>query len=422
MKQKLMNNLFLKIISVLIAILIWLMIANINDPIVMETYTVPVTIQNSAYIESIGKTYRVDVANQDATVVLRGPSSNVENRSSDIQAVADLTQIVDMETKPYVMVPIQVTCDKVPTQDITVSPTNMKVIIEEADSKEFVIGVNTPDTPDSHYVIGGKEARPGKVNIIGPASLIQKIDRVTTTVNVSGWKEDDIVPSSLQVIDKNQDAFLESQMRYLRFEGLETPVVDVSIDLWEIREEISIIPEYTGSPAAGYKVEGITVTPDTIGIAGTDEGLRALTEQNNEIRIPARVVDISGKSGDFEHKVDLQSFLPDETMLASDVSSAIIQVAIIPLGGKQFSVATKNITANNLDGRKVVFETDKVDVRVEGATPQSLTQVNENTVKPTINLQGKEAGKYVVPVEFTLPDDCSLLEEVTVPVEIMELE
>ena len=101
MKKRLTENLLLKIISVLIALMVWIVIATINDPITSETYHVPVTIINTAYIESIGKTFRVveEEQGQRVRVVLRGKSSIVENRSIDeIEAIADLTQIVDMNT------------------------------------------------------------------------------------------------------------------------------------------------------------------------------------------------------------------------------------------------------------------------------------------------------------------------------------
>ena len=51
-KKKLTNNLLLKILSLAIALAIWLLVANINDPVVVTSYDVPVTIQNSAYLES----------------------------------------------------------------------------------------------------------------------------------------------------------------------------------------------------------------------------------------------------------------------------------------------------------------------------------------------------------------------------------
>ena len=54
MKKSLMNKFTLKILSLLIAILIWLLVMNIENPSITQTYTdIPVTFVNESYIESM---------------------------------------------------------------------------------------------------------------------------------------------------------------------------------------------------------------------------------------------------------------------------------------------------------------------------------------------------------------------------------
>ena len=53
MKKNLMNKFTLKILSLAVAILIWLLVINIEDPVRTETYwDVPVTIVNESYLTS----------------------------------------------------------------------------------------------------------------------------------------------------------------------------------------------------------------------------------------------------------------------------------------------------------------------------------------------------------------------------------
>ena len=57
LRQGLKNNWTLKLASVAIAFLIWLVIGNINDPVIQKVYSsIPVTITNGSYIESRGMT------------------------------------------------------------------------------------------------------------------------------------------------------------------------------------------------------------------------------------------------------------------------------------------------------------------------------------------------------------------------------
>ena len=332
-KKKLTNNLLLKILSLAIALAIWLLVANINDPVVVTSYDVPVTIQNSAYLESGGKTYQVLEQQQMVTVILRGNSSVVENRTGDIQAVADLTQIVDMDTTP-VMVPVTATCDRVAAEDISVVPAAIGIEIEDMVSKDFTITVTAGDTtPSADYEVGTMEANPEKVTITGPESLIDKIDRVMAEVNTTPMNEDTTITSRLIIYDKNQDALDETEMNYLKFD-IGQPVVDIHVDLWRVRGDIQLAVNYSGSPAPGYQVGDVTITPSTISVAGTDEALAQLAVEGNTIEIPADAVVLDGQDSDVETRLTLSEYMPDDLVVANNVETAIANVSIIPEGSQ----------------------------------------------------------------------------------------
>ena len=56
MKKKLGNNLGLKILSFVIAILVWLLVVNINNPIGTKSFVISdVQLLNEAYIDADGK-------------------------------------------------------------------------------------------------------------------------------------------------------------------------------------------------------------------------------------------------------------------------------------------------------------------------------------------------------------------------------
>ena len=106
--KKLLNNLPLKILSILIAIVIWYVVVSVNDPIVKERFDVPVQVTNEAYIAAGKKTYQIAEEYQTVTVTVTDNNSVVSRlKASDITVTADLTQIVTMDTNP-VYVPINV--------------------------------------------------------------------------------------------------------------------------------------------------------------------------------------------------------------------------------------------------------------------------------------------------------------------------
>lgn len=420
-KKKLTNNLLLKILSLAIALAIWLLVANINDPVVVTSYDVPVTIQNSAYLESGGKTYQVLEQQQMVTVILRGNSSVVENRTGDIQAVADLTQIVDMDTTP-VMVPVTATCDRVAAEDISVVPAAIGIEIEDMVSKDFTITVTAGDTtPSADYEVGTMEANPEKVTITGPESLIDKIDRVMAEVDTTPMNEDTTITSRLIIYDKNQDTLDETEMNYLKFD-IGQPVVDIHVDLWRVRGDIQLAVNYSGSPAPGYQVGDVTITPSTISVAGTDEALAQLAVEGNTIEIPADAVVLEGQDSDVETRLTLSEYMPDDLVVANNVETAIVNVSIIPEGSQEFRVATRDIAIENLDDKlRLVFDTDSVTVRVR-ETGGQINDLTADEISLSADMKDRGAGDYEIQLEADLPDGYELLVPVKTLVHVSELE
>ena len=56
MKDKLLHNLGLKIISCIVAVILWLVVVNVSDPVVDTTYSdIPLTVTGSESLAAEGK-------------------------------------------------------------------------------------------------------------------------------------------------------------------------------------------------------------------------------------------------------------------------------------------------------------------------------------------------------------------------------
>ena len=75
MKLKLTDNLFLKILSVLVAIVLWLMIVNINDAKATQQYMVEVHLLNTEVITENGKVFRVEDGTDMVKLTVRARQS-----------------------------------------------------------------------------------------------------------------------------------------------------------------------------------------------------------------------------------------------------------------------------------------------------------------------------------------------------------
>ena len=253
--KKLLNNLPLKILSILIAIVIWYVVVSVNDPIVKERFDVPVQVTNEAYIAAGKKTYQIEEEYQTVTVTVTDNNSVVSRlKASDITVTADLTQIVTMDTNP-VYVPIKATCSMVKQEKLSTVTATIPVEIEDVDSEKFPITIDAGNTkPAKDYEVGTMTSDPESITISGPTSLINKISSVVAKVDVTNMRNSGTVTADLMIIDKNQDEMPESQMEFLNFDS-GSPQVDVDIELWRRVSGIKLSALYSGTPADGYQIK-----------------------------------------------------------------------------------------------------------------------------------------------------------------------
>lgn len=422
MKKNLMNKSTLKLLSLVIAFFIWLLVMNIEDPVrEVDFYNIPVTFANTSYIESMNKVPMLTAGKETVDVSITGKSTIVGKlKAGDIIATADLTQIIDMNSEP-IMVPVTVRCEGVPEKAVTTRTNNIPVILEERESLDSIVAVNIGDTkPDKDYEVGRLLADPEKITITGPASVVRIIDKVVAQVDVNGMKEDTQLDANLVIYDKNQVKLSDKQMSYLRFN---VPISQalVNVDLWKIKKDVKIEVLHVGTPKVGYEVSEIMTVPETISVAGTDEALKKLEENGNKIVIPEDQVSVNGRSKDFEAKIDIQKFLPENIKLATDVNESILaNVKILPFGSREYTVPVTEIAViNRPENMDVIFEREKISVRIKGRETD-LDRLDPKDIEGKLDLKEYKAGEYEIPVEVDLPNGCQLVEEISVKVKLVK--
>ena len=106
MKDLISKNIGLKLLSVLLALLLWLIVMNVEDPAVTRTiYDIPVQIVNDDVITSRGYRYAVE-SGEKVDIRVKGRRSVVDGLSADdFVATADFNSVSSMK-----MVPIEVRC------------------------------------------------------------------------------------------------------------------------------------------------------------------------------------------------------------------------------------------------------------------------------------------------------------------------
>lgn len=405
------NNLGLKFLSVVIAIVIWYVVVNVNDPVETNTYSVKVTVTNDSYIANGKQVYSIDDTYKTVTAYVKGNRSTLNGISSDdITVTADLTQIVSLDTDP-VMVPLSVFCPNISAGNITLSRQTIPINIENVASKTLPVSVSCGESvPGSQYEVGTMTPDPETIVINGPESIVKNITSVVAQIDVTGMTRDGTKNASLQFLDQNGTALSEDTVNDdLTFDGDITQVT-VAVDLWKKVNDVALSVDYSGTPASGYNVENVTTTPETISVVGNDDALQKLADNNNTITLDDSSITVQGANTDLSFDVKISDSLPNGLRLTENEADAVtVSITILSDDTKEISVDVDNILTENLDSTQTVsYDTTNITVRITGHS-DDIEDLTADDLQVSVDLNGLKSGDFSVPVAVkNLPDGVSL--------------
>lgn len=409
MKKRLTNNLGLKVLAFLIATFMWLIVVNIDDPIIDKTYTgIPVSVINEDVVTDNNRTYQIVDDTQTVNVVVSAKRSVLSKiKSDDISATADMKELT-MGTQ----IPIEVSISGYSGryESAYSNPRNLQVKIDDEAKNSFPITPMTTGTPRGGNVVGGLTADPEKVTIRGPKTVINEISKVVAEANVSGLSEDSKVEAKLVLYDANDNVIDQTLLE----NNLGKEGVYVYVELYQIKNVPVKVDTSLITAESGYTIDDISVEPQEIGVAGSKTNLAEI----DEINIPAEALEKSGLTERTEETVDVTPYLPANITLADENSgNVVVTINVGQPGTQTYEVSTASITVNNLaNGLDISYGTTvDLAVQVRGA-PDVLKQF---TIAKKVSIDLKdytEPGTYEVPVQVNLPDGCTLVNDLKVEV------
>lgn len=416
MKRMLTNNLGLKLLSVVAAIMLWLIVMNMDDPYTYRDFSpIQVTMLNENVVTDQGKVYRIEDNSDVISIRVSGKKSVL--RDLDIE---DFTATADMEKniKYDNLVGIEVTCSNknIKTTDITKSRENVVISVEDASTEQFNVLVNTSTGKVAEgYMIGTAVPEQGLIQISGPASVIAKIKRVEVELNVTGVNSDRTMHGKLNVLDSDGE---EVDTTYLEYTG-KTEGMDVTVTVLRTKT-VPLKIGYTGTPADGYSFSSISYKPETIQIAGAATDIARISS----ITIPDEAIDIEGISENLQQTLDISEYLPDGIRLADENDASVsVSVEIEKKQGKTVSIPVSSIGIQNAPrGYEVDFgDTDEVQIIVTG-TSAELAALDTSAITASLDLSSHtRAGTYTETLKVSFPDSAySLLQEVEVTFDLVK--
>lgn len=418
MKKLVTNNFILKVLSVFLAILSWIVVLNINDP-VKTRMVVGITVQilNDNIITENQQVYRINEG-QIISVKVTGPRTIVDSlRASDFNASVDFMDISKANS-----VPIQVELKNYEYQSkVTIneqSNNTMRLQVENVVETAYDINIQCEGTVASGYRVASTTSQSKQVVIRAAESVHQSIKDVYALVNVDGVADDFEVEAPLKIMDNSGVELLKAnENKYSDFSKIETSLTSVNVSgivYWTKKIPIEYaIPEFH---------ENVEITRHSLDLQEVQ--IMGRKEQLNEISsivLPTRQIQLEEEKKELKTEFMLAELLPEGVYLSPNAKESVtltIEMERVVQRSKSISVGITNIP-DGFDAS--IVGTGNVNITLEGAE-NILDKFDWDNLTGIVSLKNMKEGIANVEVQIALPDTLRLVNSVYVQVKLTNKE
>lgn len=393
MKEKMLNNLGLKILSIFVAFFVWLVVMNVSNPMVDDSKEVPLEIKNEQVLTSAGRTYEISGKN---TVTVRYETHTRDSyrvQASDFRAYIDLADLYDVTGS--VQVNVEIVNNKSLIYSAEARPGVVRVMTEELQSKPFDIQVREIGTEMEGYAISEVKLSPSKVTLEGPVSQVGLISRVGVEIDKTGLSADRKGTAKLVFYDANGNSLMDSG----KIDRIQVDSSEVEYQLTVDKvKELPIEFEVTGSAAAGYQYVGVTSNVRSVKVNGSKDTLADLTK----ITIPSAELDVSGATADKVVSVNLASYLPAGVTLAESESATIeVRLRVEKLVSRTITLEESDITlTGQSENMTYHLNPSQIEVTIQGL-PENINGIVASQLGASLNFAGMAVGSNRGVLKFT---------------------
>lgn len=425
MKKKIFHNWGLKIVSLLLAFVLWFLAAQINDPSDTVTFSnVSVRLTNTNLFERENKVYEVLNNSDVVRVTIRAPKSVTKDlRQSDIVAVADVSKLTDINTIAISYSIQGVSSARYDT--IRGDHETVQLNVEDKASKWITVQSQTVGEVAEGYQVMSASPDQNRIEVTGPASAVSQISYAMVEVDVDGASSN----MSLYV----EPQFYDIDRNLLDLPSVVRNVSQIHMDVEVLAvKEVPILLNASGTPAEGYRATGeVICEPQTVRLAGTVSALASV----NGISIPADALDITGAADNVVNTINIQNYLKDNIRLADSGFSgrATVTVYIEPVVDRSLTLEAGNISVLNVPQgfeSELVVPEGGYRLTIAGLNGD-VSRVTEESVAVQIDvgawlesegIREPEDGDYEIPAVINLPDAVEQKDEVKVIVRLTKTE
>ena len=416
------ENIPLKIISLILGLAVWAILANSQDPTITRTVNVPITYTNADLLEK--NESRIMLSGPETIPISVSVRTSMQSRAtaSLFKCVADLTDHSGGDIsnqRVHVNVSQVGGTNLILDWNYTRNDPNITVVMDEIVTRSFPVELLPTDSLTEGLVLGGSVTfNPASVTVRGPQSKFSSVTAVKAKVSLSEFTEGTggtfTETVKLALYDGNDRVIEDRLLSVSPSESVMTAIVS------RVRMTTVKLAGTTGTVAKGYRYVNYTMTPEQISVYG----LKSVVADLSEIVIPESAVDINGLTEDREFTLSIIDYLPDGVSLLDGSSDEIrIMVHVEELVTEEVPIDVTNlIFEGENEDYLYEYETEELKLQVTGLE-EDVKVFKISDAMPSVDVSGLEPGTHEVRVRvesktgytFENADDLKIRVTVTDP-------
>lgn len=392
--KSLLHNGGSKALALLLALLLWAGLITQDPNLTRErTFTdVNVTVSGSETLHRNGFIVTSDLEEVLGDVTLRVAIPQMQYQSaqaSNYNARIDLSRITEAGTQS---VRISTSNSSYGTV-LDVSPAEVEITVEEYVTRYRIpVRVNTVGSAPEGFYASAPSADPPMVAVSGPGTLVNQIVCAEATIELGSIPAREGLNRMAVAFHLLNDAGepIENDLLEITSESVLLDSVVIEQQLYSLKTiPLSDTGLIRGSTGTGYEIKSVSITPETITVAGSADVLAEL-----DALYPENYVDISGLTESINQRLRLR----DPGGLAYTSTNTITVAVEIGPVIQSSTFSNLNLSIQNVEtGLSASLATKQASVTVSG--PQLwLGKLKKGHITLYCDAAGLSEGEYQLPL------------------------
>ncbi|MCQ1531511.1 CdaR family protein [Lutispora saccharofermentans] len=375
-----------RILSVLLATMLWLYVITEQNPVVYKDISLPVKLMN---IESLAANNITIIENNGykVSLKLKGNKNTLDRISnSTISASADLR---DQKVKGEFQIPIQISGVPAGVDITSMSAVSIRVKLDNVIAVTMPVEIKVTGNPLQGMAAMTPVVSPSEVTIKGAESLVNLVKTALVDIDISSSSAEIKKNIAVKILDADGKAVEDVEVN--------PRSVDIDIPI-EYTKIVLLDPDIAVKPAPGYIVTGISISPKEIHIAGKKELLDSLES------VKTQRIDLTDVKAFIDKEVSL--VLPPGVELANRSEVVRLNVNIEKI--VETPIEVNNIAVRNLpDDLAAEFPETSIQAFVRG--PESIVNAWDVNNAFYIDVSGLGEGTHEMHVFYDKPAELEMM-------------